>query len=653
MSMCICSAQYYNESDSYANDTYVETFADLPSVRTVSGGTKLKTTYSDNVPMEMQGAFDYACKIWEEILPPCLPITVHVDCASIKDSGSLKTLSKVGSRAFENLGISPKLTAPITQIKYITLKEYEINSNHTFIDSIEDVSILTDSIDPDIYITYNKNLLEDFSFSIEASPTELYDFVTVALRDIAKGLGFVSFLIENPEVKSSLYISGDLFTPYDWTIWQTFGTEDKQQAYSCATQGRVSVHITDKDLYLYAPTTWQNGVSLSTFIPGNAFKVSKLLDHNFGRGFVYRDIADDSWDALFENLLLWRPKYPKGTSGAISSNSGSTEDLMPYNGAISIGRDSENLSYLPEFYSKEVLPPRLKLPSVTSAEVYKYCNKFHPFYRPNSWNKKETCWTVSILKKDGEWDLVYEKATKAPYINLSMDMFDFHFQNDVYARSCDGYLRARATHAYRDESTRSRWIYDAKFILIDYLPQAIEMEYSEMPVTSYRNVTAAATQTSREIKIGLKNLEGATKVVIERLREGRRVPSKIEIKDYKKGYFITSVENDINTTFTAVALNANGTTKSLPMLVPKLVSQTENANIKIIGNEIIISDVSDLRPLNYEIIPLQSYSTSPVQSGLILSNDYRTIPTDNLLPGIYIINYYDNNGGKKTYRFLK
>ena len=69
MSMCICSAQYYNESDSYANDTYVETFADLPSVRTVSGGTKLKTTYSDNVPMEMQGAFDYACKIWEEILP--------------------------------------------------------------------------------------------------------------------------------------------------------------------------------------------------------------------------------------------------------------------------------------------------------------------------------------------------------------------------------------------------------------------------------------------------------------------------------------------------------------------------------------------------------------------------------------------------------
>ena len=63
--------------------------------------------------------------------------------------------------------------------------------------------------------------------------------------------------------------------------------------------------------------------------------------------------------------------------------------------------------------------------------------------------------------------------------------------------------------------------------------------------------------------------------------------------------------------------------------------------------------MSDLRPLNYEIIPLQSYSTSPVQSGLILSNDYRTIPTDNLLPGIYIINYYDNNGGKKTYRFLK
>lgn len=243
--------------------------------------------------------------------------------------------------------------------------------------------------------------------------------------------------------------------------------------------------------------------------------------------------------------------------------------------------------------------------------------------------------------------------TGAPYINLSMDMFDFHFQNDVYARSCDGYLRARVTHAYRDESTRSRWIYDAKFILIDYLPQAIEMEYSEMPVTSYRNVTAAATQTSRDIKIGLKNLEGATKVVIERLREGRRIPSRIEVKDYKNGYFITSVENDINTTFTAVATNANGTTKSLPMLVPKLVSQVENVNIEVKGNEIIISDVNGLSPINYEIIPLQSYSTTPVQSGFILNNDDRKIPIDDLLPGVYVINCYDNNGGKKTYRFLK
>ena len=58
ISMCICSAQSYTESDSYANDAYVETFADLPVVRKVYGGTKLKTIYSENVPMEMQGAFD-------------------------------------------------------------------------------------------------------------------------------------------------------------------------------------------------------------------------------------------------------------------------------------------------------------------------------------------------------------------------------------------------------------------------------------------------------------------------------------------------------------------------------------------------------------------------------------------------------------------
>lgn len=68
------------------------------------------------------------------------------------------------------------------------------------------------------------------------------------------------------------------------------------------------------------------------------------------------------------------------------------------------------------------------------------------------------------------------------------------------------------------------------------------------------------------IRLYFSDLEGIDRLVLERLRDGLRLPSKIEIGDLKKGYFDTSI--DMNTTFTAVAYNENGSTRGTPLYVP-------------------------------------------------------------------------------------
>lgn len=72
------SAQLYQESTNYAMDSYIEKNLNFPVVREIRGGTVFKISYGEGWTTEMKGAFEYACKIWEENLPPSLPITIFI-----------------------------------------------------------------------------------------------------------------------------------------------------------------------------------------------------------------------------------------------------------------------------------------------------------------------------------------------------------------------------------------------------------------------------------------------------------------------------------------------------------------------------------------------------------------------------------------------
>ena len=82
----------------------------------------------------MKGAFEYACKIWEELLPNTLPINIHAKIGKIRGSGNGKLLSRVQPTSYNLDNLNDNLSS---RIKYVILAEYNIGSIVTFGDSIK------------------------------------------------------------------------------------------------------------------------------------------------------------------------------------------------------------------------------------------------------------------------------------------------------------------------------------------------------------------------------------------------------------------------------------------------------------------------------------------------------------------------------------
>ena len=239
----------------------------------------------------MQGAFEYAVKLWEEVLPMTLPIKIDVKVDNLRGSSDL--LSRVSFGTDEYTGDRVNMYAcPLSMVKSVLLQEYHSSQRHRFYDEIDDTSILDGT---DMTITYNKNKLNTMDFSLDGEiDIAKFDFVTVALRDIAIGLGFTSNITANSSTKM-INMTGEKYTPFESLIMNAIGT-NPSLAYSIATSGSVDVELRDwggipvDTLSIYAPTTWVQGKSLRYFIPDEN-PITRLLTHDFGTGYVMRDLS--------------------------------------------------------------------------------------------------------------------------------------------------------------------------------------------------------------------------------------------------------------------------------------------------------------------------------------------------------------------------
>jgi len=190
-----------------------------------------------------------------------------------------------------------------------------------------------------------------------------------------------------------------------------------------------------------------------------------------------------------------------------------------------------------------------------------------------------------------------------------------------------------------------------QIFVMDYLPQRINLNYSVFDTfISYPIEKTNSALTSKTARVYFSNLEGTERVVIECMRQGLRVPTKIEINDFKVGYYDMAI--DRTTTFTAVAYNKNGYTRGLPITVSPFVQSplTEiPINFKLGDNKITILCQDEINHYDYSISPVNS--EHPLE---FTGSTNGIIDISSLSDGIYILTVYESHSGlQKTFKFKK
>ena len=250
--------------------------------------------------------------------------------------------------------------------------------------------------------------------------------------------------------------------------------------------------------------------------------------------------------------------------------------------------------------------------------------------------------SVSILMKDGSWDEVEVNGDTMEGVALSMSDWKFNFDPDQYARTVDGYLRAKMTI---NKDMGGYISYTTTYFVVDYLPQRVSLNYSRTPAAP---VSTATVSSNDMVRIYFANTEGLDRIVLERLRQGARVPSKIEVTDFRKGYYDTTV--DKVTTFTAVGYNANGTSRSIPItVVPPSI--TTSVTLSVDNQYINIhTTAKEATSFRYEIraltqLPLPANATGTATSKIDISD---------LSNGMYVVTVYDDSSNEVgSLKFMK
>ncbi len=299
----------------YASDKTEKSFIPPPREFLLKSANEKKSefviTYS-LFPANAKPALEYAISIWEQLLQSEVPIRMKINWRSL----GTNTLAQGGPADyysdFENAPHKNRYY-PVAVVERITGKE--VNSPSA----------------PDIEITFNKDIKWHLGTDGQ-TPTELYDFVTVALHEIGHGLGFTGFFfVTGDKGAYGNYKAGDI-AAFDMMVTDginrrltdtTFYQLATQKLYNALTsQALFSESISAKSYSgrskarLYAPSTWSDGSSIY-HLDDDTYPnkdENSLMTHAIGKGEaihnpgpITRGILDDiGWKRMI--LRLEKPK---------------------------------------------------------------------------------------------------------------------------------------------------------------------------------------------------------------------------------------------------------------------------------------------------------------------------------------------------------
>lgn len=487
----------------------------------------------------------------------------------------------------------------------------------------------------DFTITINEKFLDDISFSLENELSDKYDFVTLILREIAKGIG-ISCNLRGNNAQKKVFVENYKPTYFESLVLESLNTKDNSIAYTKATTGSLPINVgVYGNLDLYAPTTWEDGISLNSFIKADNENITNILDHNFAKGYINRDIADHNILYFFYYALGWQTAIYTGNISSGSSTGTSTDKFIPYKGSITLptnknsyknhNRDNAINTIVRDYNGNDSTSTYVDVKEISLP----YSSRFGEYYA-----RLSDEFIICFLKKDGTWDLIDNIPVNSAVEAFNLSGLQLHFPDNDYARTCDGYLRCRITRTSIDRVDNI--VFSPHYYVIDDIPQIGQLDFIG-PANEIEAYSSPDDEYVHDVKIGIKNLEGTNKVIVEQLDEGARLPIKYEVTDFKKGYFIATVDKEFETKLTAIYYNDNGSTRSEQLIINPASEQ--NINIEIYDNSL---KIKCLNTATYKILPLNIYGTSMSLTGIYKRGD--SIDTTTLPKGLYLIRVQTESG---------
>lgn len=589
----IISALSQNPNKVYSIDKEVPN-KDLPQKRTLYGGTIINVKYiGSGFSKTVQGAFEYACKLIEEKMPTTYPLNITVEFSNALRNDELALV--------ENFSTDSNMCWIDGPVDKVYAKRFAQIWNGPYLgtDSVVGVDFFRDTNDFSIKFSKSK------SFDYNIDPTNLnankYDFITVALQALIKGMGFTckAYVADN-----KMHIS----EPANKFTYTILG-KDPIQNYNKAISGNAYFenYYGGEHWLLECGQPYKQGISLNYLSKSNS-KECSIMHFGIAKGKYIRDLGDFLPD--FFSYCGWDMPIVVSIDHNLTISTSNTNDVIGFQGTGSQNPNKYNV-----------------VNDSNTDDVWSYIEDKNEVMDDGDY----------VLLKDGSW----KRYTSL--CNLT--------ENNLYARTVDGYLRLKNVREIKGVGNYSNW--DIKYQMYDYLPQVPEASLNAVlaPSTysfakSKRNLMQKQSEDEFvDAEIGFKNIEGTTSIVVEQTDSDYPVPFNYVVDDIYSGKFLALMNKKYPSTYTLTYINANGETTGETFTIDLrnniILPNDFKANIAIYNNnlEYYLENIEKCN-LYCKITNLQNGNTVMEEK---ITNDKGSIELKDIPSGCYVIAIYNNN----------
>lgn len=578
-------------------------FKQLAESREICGTSVIQVEYEGDVDFRIQSAFEYACRIWEEHIPTGYPIRIKVSQAVLPTTPK-PMLSKVNFNASDisgdaNPDNNNKLV-PISKTKSILFREY---GDHKQLSCFAYNPSIMDDVD--FSVVYNTDCLGMFEFNENGSTTGTYDFVSLAIRNIAQGLGFTCAFEADADKQVMLSPTRE------WLPFEAVVTTYNSYSYNRYVNqnnfipANINGYAT-KQVQFTPVRLWEKGTTMSGFLPDNSVGLTFALGEGISYNTKTREIADSLFSEYFHAYLEWPSLPAQPIVRKVLGKTDASLDVLP--GAYTTLESllSLNLKGMLHAIGKEPISPSTGAFEGVDKKIKNY---LLPSTTPGYYIQKVT----------GEW--IYAGSNNLMFPTI---------KDDQFLRNRDG---------------------DYRVIEIKNTPEnlwSIGCKPGCAPKVSMATVSSLKRSSKYYTTIGLKATEGLTKLEITesvRSSAGLTTTTTFEVAPGTRSLIRTYAEGSI-VTLTPLSHNESGvTTKGNPITFSfQQLSFPLVSNVNISNNDITFDVDSDdgEAALQYSLTPLNNLSAQPVEEGDF--NDATVIDISGLNPGIYVLRYQSGDG---------